>query len=79
MSEMTRLEKITKSEEESLEDEFNRAKPCPFCGSTKLYITGVSASAVCCQECECTGPYKTTELFHEHQNAFEAWNNWGSK
>ena len=47
--------------------------PCPFCGSTNVYIkTRHDFAEVYCQECECRGPWgsivKCKELWNKRAN-----------
>ena len=62
-----------KSEEQFLLENYQRAKPCPFCGSKKLAVH--CDCSVYCLDCEAQGPTANLELFDMYQNAFEKWNN----
>lgn len=65
------------TEQEYLDEQYKRVKPCPFCGSERVYVsrgTNTGESSIICDNCMAEGPIKKMELFDEHQNAFEAWN-----
>jgi len=48
----------------------NELKPCPFCGSEKVFINDeVLGFLVECKECCTEGPYS-----HEKQEAIDRWN-----
>lgn len=46
-----------------------KPKPCPFCGSDRVVMRGVTLAWVACASCSCMGPIKPTECA-----AIEIWN-----
>lgn len=65
------------SEDKHLEGQYERALPCPFCGSKNLIAEMDEDHCYCsvyCDSCGAEGPRKKSELEDEFQNAFEGWN-----
>ena len=48
----------------------NKLKPCPFCGSTEIYLS-LNTKLVVCKKCGCFGPL---EGISDAEEAIAAWN-----
>lgn len=48
-------------------------KPCPFCGSTGVYLFSSTRSWVVCDKCGAEGP-APKDLWDSEENALKAWN-----
>jgi Lar family restriction alleviation protein len=53
-------------------------KPCPFCGSKNIEITGRDKCWIRCNNCGCEGP-TPANLWPTDMEAIEAWNMRGAQ
>lgn len=56
-----------------------KLKPCPFCGSSRVYVRLYNQPSVCCEECLAMGPGSNQRLTRENkeqcvEEASEKWN-----
>lgn len=51
-----------------------KLKPCPFCGSMKVYLAGDNKYWVVCSSCGAEGPTPNGSLWDFKGPAIKAWN-----